>query len=304
MQIYENICFLSSNCLNFVDSFLITEMIIFKTKNELSSYLSHLPAKTSIGFVPTMGALHKGHLILIERAKTDCSVVICSIFVNPAQFNNKEDFDKYPNSITKDITQLEKINCDVIYTPAVSDLYAENEQIKHYDFDGLDKPMEGKFRKEHFDAVATIIEKFFEIIAPKKAYFGQKDLQQLLIVKSLTKKRNLPVEIVEIPTIREENGLAMSSRNNLLNKKQLETASLIYNSLIFCKENKELHSIGKLKTLIQRNFAEQNDVRLEYVAFVDASTLQSISKFQEKDKNAICIAAFVGNVRLIDNIIF
>ena len=184
------------------------------------------------------------------------------------------------------------------------DLYAENEQINHYDFDGLDKPMEGKFRKEHFDAVATIIEKLFEIITPKKAYFGQKDLQQLLIVKSLTKKRNLPVEIVEIPTIREENGLAMSSRNNLLNKKQLETASLIYNSLLFCKENKALHSIGKLKTLIQRNFAEQNDVRLEYVAFVDASTLQSISKFQEKDKNAICIAAFVGNVRLIDNIIF
>jgi len=303
MQIYENICFLSSNCFNFVDSFLIVEMIIFKTKNKLSSYLSHLPAKTSIGFVPTMGALHEGHLTLIEKAKTECSVVICSIFVNPTQFNNKEDFDKYPNSITKDITQLEKINCDVAYTPKVSDLYAENEQANRYDFDGLDKPMEGKFREGHFDGVATIIEKFFGIINPKKAYFGQKDLQQLLIVKSLAKKLNLPVEIVEIPTIREENGLAISSRNNLLNKKQLETARLIYNSLLFCRDNKALYSIEKLKMLIQKNFLKQNDIRLEYVEFVDASTLQPISKFQEKDKNAICIAAYIEGVRLIDNII-
>ena len=304
MQIYENICFLSSNCFNFVDSFLIVEMIIFKTKNKLSSYLSHLPTQTSIGFAPTMGALHKGHLTLIERAKTDCSIVICSIFVNPTQFNNKEDFDKYPNSITKDITQLEKINCDVVYTPAISDLYAENEQANHYDFNGLDKLIEGKFREGHFDGVATIIEKFFGIINPKKAYFGQKDLQQLLIVKSLTKKLNLPIEIIDCPTIREKNGLAISSRNKLLNKKQLETATLLYNSLLFCKDNKELYSIEKLKTLIQKNFSEQNDVRLEYIEFVNAITLQSISQFKAKDKNAICIAAFISGVRLIDNIIF
>ena len=304
MQIYENICFLSSNCLSFVISFLFTEMIIFKTKNKLSSYLFHLPTQTSIGFVPTMGALHKGHLTLIERAKTDCSIVICSIFVNPTQFNNKEDFDKYPNSITKDITQLEKINCDVVYTPAISDLYAENEQANHYDFNGLDKLIEGKFREGHFDGVATIIEKFFGIINPKKAYFGQKDLQQLLIVKSLTKKLNLPIEIIDCPTIREKNGLAISSRNKLLNKKQLETATLLYNSLLFCKDNKELYSIEKLKTLIQKNFSEQNDVRLEYIEFVNAITLQSISQFKAKDKNAICIAAFISGVRLIDNIIF
>jgi len=274
----------------------------FKTKSDLSFYLSSL-ADPLIGFVPTMGALHNGHLELLRQAKKQCSVVVCSIFVNPTQFSNKEDFNSYPNTLSDDITKLEKINCDVLYVPDVSDLYTIDEKTKHYNLNGLDNVMEGKFRKGHFDGVATIIEKFFNIIRPHKAYFGQKDLQQILVVKSLTKQLNLPIEIISVPTIREENGLAMSSRNKLLYPKQIETASMLYKSLKFCKTNKDKFSITNLKNYIKIQFSEQLEVDLEYLEFVDANNLQNISFFQENN-NAICIAAYLGGVRLIDNIIF
>jgi len=274
----------------------------FKTKSDLSFYLSSL-ADPLIGFVPTMGALHNGHLALLRQAKKQCSVVVCSIFVNPTQFSNKEDFNSYPNTLSDDITKLEKINCDVLYVPDVSDLYTIDEKTKHYNLNGLDNVMEGMFRKGHFDGVATIIEKFFNIIRPHKAYFGQKDLQQILVVKSLTKQLNLPIEIISVPTIREENGLAMSSRNKLLYPKQIETASMLYKSLKFCKTNKDKFSITNLKNYIKIQFSEQLEVDLEYLEFVDANNLQNISFFQENN-NAICIAAYLGGVRLIDNIIF
>ena len=274
----------------------------FKTKSDLSFYLSSL-ADPLIGFVPTMGALHNGHLELLRQAKKQCSVVVCSIFVNPTQFSNKEDFNSYPNTLSDDITKLEKINCDVLYVPDVSDLYTIDEKTKHYNLNGLDNVMEGKFRKGHFDGVATIIEKFFNIIRPHKAYFGQKDLQQILVVKSLTKQLNLPIEIISVPTIREENGLAMSSRNKLLSPKQIETASMLYKSLKFCKTNKDKFSITNLKNYIKIQFSEQLEVDLEYLEFVDANNLQNISFFQENN-NAICIAAYLGCVRLIDNVIF
>ena len=278
-------------------------MLIFKTKSDLSSYLSSL-TDSLIGFVPTMGALHNGHLALLRQAKKQSSMVVCSIFVNPTQFDSKEDFNRYPDTLSDDITKLEKINCDVLYVPAVSDLYAIDEKAKHFNFNGLDNVMEAKFRKGHFDGVATIIEKFFNIINPHKAYFGQKDLQQLLVVKSLTKQLNLPIEIVSIPTIREENGLAMSSRNKLLNAKQKLVASMLYESLAFCKANKDTLKIRELKTHLEKQFSEQLEVDLEYLEFVDANNLHPITVFKENDNNAVCIGAYVGGVRLIDNIIF
>ena len=278
-------------------------MLIFKTKSDLSSYLSILN-DSLIGFVPTMGALHKGHLSLLRQAKKQSSMVVCSIFVNPTQFDSKEDFNRYPDTLSDDITKLEKINCDVLYVPAVSDLYAIDEKAKHFNFNGLDNVMEGKFRKGHFDGVATIIEKFFNIIKPHKTYFGQKDLQQLLVVKSLTKQLNLPIEIVSVPTIREENGLAMSSRNKLLNAKQKLVASMLYESLAFCKANKDTLKIRELKTHLEKQFSEQLEVDLEYLEFVDANNLHPITVFKENDNNAVCIGAYVGGVRLIDNIIF
>jgi pantoate--beta-alanine ligase len=277
-------------------------MQIFKTKSDLSSYLFSLTTST-IGFVPTMGALHEGHLELLREAKKQCSVVVCSIFVNPTQFDSKEDFNSYPNTLSSDITKLEKINCDVLYVPAVSDLYAIDEKVKRFNFNGLDLVLEGKFRKGHFSGVATIIDKFFNVIRPHRTYFGQKDLQQILVVKSLTKQLNLPIEIISVPTIREENGLAMSSRNKLLSPKQIETASMLYKSLKFCKKNKDKFSITHLKNCIKIQFSEQLEVDLEYLEFVDANNLQNISFFQENN-NAICIAAYLGGVRLIDNIIF
>ena len=278
-------------------------MLIFKTKSDLSSYLSSL-TDSLIGFVPTMGALHEGHLALLFKAKKQSSVVVCSIFVNPTQFDSKEDFNRYPDTLSDDITKLGKINCDVLYVPAVADLYAINEIAKHFNFNGLDNVMEAKFRKGHFDGVATIIEKFFNIIKPHKTYFGQKDLQQLLVVKSLTKQLNLPIEIVSVPTIREENGLAMSSRNKLLNAKQKLVASMLYESLAFCKASKDTFTIGKLKTHLEKQFSEQLEVDLEYLEFVDANNLHPITVFKENDNNAVCIGAYVGGVRLIDNIIF
>ena len=278
-------------------------MLIFKTKSDLSSYLSSL-TDSLIGFVPTMGALHNGHLALLRQAKKQSSVVVCSIFVNPTQFDSKEDFNRYPDTLSDDITKLGKINCDVLYVPAVADLYAINEKAKHFNFNGLDNVMEAKFRKGHFDGVATIIEKFFNIIKPHKTYFGQKDLQQLLVVKSLTKQLNLPIEIVSVPTIREENGLAMSSRNKLLNAKQKLVASMLYESLAFCKANKDTLKIRELKTHLEKQFSEQLGVDLEYLEFVDANNLHPITVFKENDNNAVCIGAYVGGVRLIDNIIF
>ena len=278
-------------------------MLIFKTKSDLSSYLSSL-TDSLIGFVPTMGALHNGHLALLRQAKKQSSVVVCSIFVNPTQFDSKEDFNRYPDTLSDDITKLGKINCDVLYVPAVADLYAINEKAKHFNFNGLDNVMEAKFRKGHFDGVATIIEKFFNIIKPHKAYFGQKDLQQLLVVKSLTKQLNLPIEIVSGPTIREENGLAMSSRNKLLNAKQKLVASMLYESLAFCKANKDTLKIRELRTHLEKQFSEQLEVDLEYLEFVDANNLHPITVFKENDNNAVCIGAYVGGVRLIDNIIF
>ena len=161
------------------------EMIVLKTKKELTDYLC-LNTETCIGFVPTMGALHKGHLGLLNEAKQQTSIVVCSIFVNPTQFNNQNDFKNYPNTVAEDLTLLEKINCDIVYIPKVSDLYKKNEKAKKYDFGGLENDMEGKFRKGHFDGVATVVEKLFRIVKPKKAYFGQKDLQQLQIIKDGT----------------------------------------------------------------------------------------------------------------------
>lgn len=278
------------------------QMIVFKTKKELTDYLS-ANSDAYIGFVPTMGALHKGHLALLNEAKKQTSLVICSIFVNPTQFNNQNDFKNYPNTIAMDLTLLEKINCDIAYLPEASDLYKEGEKAKKYDFGGLENDMEGKFRKGHFDGVATIIEKLFNIIKPQKAYFGQKDLQQLLIVKALTKKLKLSTEIIAVPTIREETGLAMSSRNKLLNNRQFEKAAVLYQSLLFCKKNKGVLSFLRMKEEITARLLKA-EIELEYLTFADANSLQILTESNPKGKTAVCIAAYIDDVRLIDNIIF
>ena len=277
-------------------------MQIFKTKLELTRFLSFEKKVKSIGFVPTMGALHEGHLQLIKQSKKECKITVCSIFVNPTQFNNATDLANYPNTLKEDLLKLENFNCDAVYIPKVDDLYEKNEKAKEFDFGTLSTTMEGKFRPGHFNGMATIVEKFFNIIKPTKAYFGQKDLQQLQIVKTLTKQKNSEIEIVGVPTIREESGLAMSSRNALLTTKGRKDATLIFECLNYCRANKK-KGIDFLKSHTQTKFAELKNFKLEYVEFIALNTMLPITKWEKENENAICIATYIDGVRLIDNII-
>ena len=277
-------------------------MQIFKTKLELTRFLSSEKKVKSIGFVPTMGALHEGHLQLIKQSKKECEITVCSIFVNPTQFNNATDLANYPNTLKEDLLKLENLNCDAVYIPKVDDLYEENEKAKEFDFGTLSTTMEGEFRHGHFNGMATIVEKFFNIIKPTKAYFGQKDLQQLQIVKTLAKQTNSEIEIVGVPTIREESGLAMSSRNALLTTEGRKDATLIFECLNYCRANKN-KGIDFLKSHTKTKFAENKNFELEYVEFVALNTMLPITKWEKENENAICVATYIDGVRLIDNII-
>lgn len=279
-------------------------MKIFKLKEELISYLESQNSKKIRSFVPTMGALHDGHLSLIQTAKQNSDLVICSIFVNPTQFNNSTDLEKYPRTIKQDLHALSEINCDIVYLPEVSDLYYKNEKLKFFDFNGLDKFMEGEGRKGHFDGVATVVEKLFRIVKPKKAYFGQKDLQQLQIIKYITNQLGLDVDIIGVPTKREESGLAMSSRNKRLSESDLEKATLIYKTLQFIAENKLKYTIKELKEISIEKFEYHPELDLEYLEIVSIENLYPIENYKEDGNNAACIAATISSVRLIDNIIF
>lgn len=277
-------------------------MQIFKTKLELTRFLSSLEMRKSIGFVPTMGALHEGHLQLIKQSKKECDITVCSIFVNPTQFNSETDLENYPNTIKEDLLKLENLNCDIAYVPKADDLYEKNEKAKEFDFGGLSTTMEGEFRPGHFNGMATIVEEFFNIIKPTKAYFGQKDLQQLQIVKCLVKQTKSAIEIIGVPTIREESGLAKSSRNALLTKEGKKDASLIFECLNYCRANKN-KGIDFLKLYIKTKFDKLKSFELEYVEIVDLNSMLPIKQWGKENENAICIATYVDGVRLIDNII-
>jgi len=277
-------------------------MFIFKSKKELQKHLSAFGNEKTIGFTPTMGALHQGHLHLIEQSNLKCDISICSIFVNPTQFNNPNDLANYPNTLTVDLEMLEKVKCDIVYNPPVDDVYTKGEKAKSYDFGSLATSMEGEFRPGHFNGMATIIEKMLNIIQPTIAFFGQKDLQQLYIVKALVKQMQSPILIEGVKTIREESGLAKSSRNKLLSESAKKEASLIYNCLSYCQKNKE-KGVTALKLYIQNQFLKQENFNLEYAEFVALKTMLPIKDWEEKNKNAVSISAYHSGVRLIDNII-
>jgi len=277
-------------------------MFIFKSKEELQKYLSDFRNRKTIGFTPTMGALHDGHLHLIEQSNLKCDISICSIFVNPTQFNNPNDLANYPNTLTVDLEMLEKVKCDVAYIPPVSDLYKKGEIAKSYDFGSLSNKLEGEFRPGHFNGMATVIEKLVNIINPTIAFFGQKDLQQLYIVKALVKQMQSTTLIEGVDTVREKSGLAKSSRNKLLSSSAKEEAKLIYNCLNYCKKNKE-KGVTELKSYIQKRFLKKEKFTLEYVEFVALKTMLPIKDWEGLNKNAVCISAYHSGVRLIDNII-
>ena len=277
-------------------------MKVLKTSSAVVEYLQKYKQKKSIGFVPTMGSLHEGHLKLIEASKKTCAVTICSVFVNPMQFNDDDDFTSYPRNIEADLKKLRQSGCDIVYNPDTDDLYLKNEKAKEFDFGTLAINMEGKFRQGHFNGMATVVEKFFKLIMPTKAFFGQKDLQQLQITKLLVRQINAEIEIVGIPTVREKNGLAKSSRNNLLNENAKNEAALIYESLLYCQNNKE-KGIHKLKLYIKNQFKKNENFELEYIEFVNTNSMMPIKKWAGENENAICIAAYINGIRLIDNII-
>jgi len=281
----------------------MNNMKILNTIKEIRGYLNEIRSKgLSIGFVPTMGALHEGHLSLIREAKKENDFVVCSIFVNPVQFNNEADLEKYPHEIESDIKKLKNEKCDLLFHPSVEEMYPEPDNTK-FDFGDLDKVMEGKFRPGHFNGVAVVVKKLFEIIEPKRAYFGLKDYQQLVIIHKLTKDYNLSVEIVPCAIIREENGLAMSSRNELLSESEKKQASLIYSTLKRVKIQSGFATISELKESAFSQFKKSKTMKLEYFEIVDLYSLKPLRTWAESNNIIACIAVYVGKVRLIDNII-
>lgn len=278
-------------------------MKILETIKDTSDHLQEIRnGNISIGFIPTMGALHQGHLSLIKEAKKENGYVTCSIFVNPIQFNNKNDLQVYPRDINRDIKLLESAGCDFLFHPSETEMYPEpvNEV---FDFGNLDKVMEGMFRPGHFNGVAVVVKKLFEILKPDRAYFGLKDYQQLVIIHKVVNDFKLPIEIVPCSTIREEDGLAMSSRNQLLSRTDRLQAAMIYEALKMVKIQSGYSTINEIKKFIEQLFRKTKNTKLEYFEIVDMYTLKPLTTWAQSSNVIACIAVYVGNVRLIDNII-
>lgn len=276
-------------------------MKIIKTKIELQNALKkHL--KQSIGFVPTMGALHQGHITLVNRSVSENDISIVSIFVNPIQFNDKTDLNNYPRNLEEDTELLEKTHCNFIFAPSVEEMYPE-KITETYNFGTLETVMEGAHRPGHFNGVAIVVKRLFDITNPTRAYFGMKDFQQLAIIKELVRQKQLPLEIIACPTIREKDGLAMSSRNKLLNSEQRHSATLISQTLFKIKENfNTFNSISEIKAFVTNEINSSPLLQLEYFEISDQDTLVATDTIQ-CDNLVACIAVNAGKVRLIDNII-
>jgi len=278
-------------------------MKVFTTIAETTRFIQELrDSGKKIGFVPTMGALHEGHLDLMRRARQETDVVVVSIFVNPIQFNNKEDLDKYPRETEKDIAKLETVPADILFNPTVSEMYP-GEVMEKYDFGQLEAVMEGKFRPGHFNGVAVVVKRLFDITLPHRAYFGEKDFQQLRIVQELVRKENLPLEIIPCKTVREPDGLAMSSRNQRLTPEERLIAPALYHSLAFIAENAFKNPINGLIEEALNRIAAFKVFNVEYLIVSGIDNLQRVEVLTPGNKYVVCIAARLGNVRLIDNVI-
>jgi pantoate--beta-alanine ligase len=277
-------------------------MKFYNTNKSLQEDILRLKNKTTIGFVPTMGALHKGHLSLIKRAKKENEFIVVSIFVNPTQFDKKEDLDQYPRTLEKDLELLKSVDCDAVFVPEVDDIYNDQVLAVNFDFDGLELEMEGKHRLGHFNGVGTIVKKLLDIVKPNKAYFGEKDFQQLQIVRNMVKKNHIPVDIIGCKIYREKDGLAMSSRNIRLSEDQRKMAPFIYKTLKKAKQKFKENSIQEVMRWVQKEFENNPILSLEYFEIANIETLKLSKRKSKKVKYRGFIAAFAGNVRLIDNI--
>lgn len=276
-------------------------MKILKSKKTLVDYIERQREMgKKIGFAPTMGALHQGHLSLYDAAKKENDEIISSIFINPTQFNNEEDFNKYPQTLENDLKLLEKAGVTAVYLPEVDDIYPDELASKHYDFDGLEHEMEGKYRPGHFDGVGTVVEILFRQVQPHNAYFGEKDFQQLAIIKKLVQKLNLPIKIHAVATLREEDGLAMSSRNLRLSESQRKEAPLIYKTLTEAKEWFKTLSPEEINKKVSEIFKQPN-LKLEYFTIAEENTLKEAHIIEKEKKYRAFLVAYAGEIRLIDN---
>jgi len=279
-------------------------MLIFKTQEDLKRHLlTSIDSTTTVGFVPTMGALHQGHLSLIQKSILENETTVISIFVNPTQFNNLSDLQNYPRTLEADVEKLEQISQAIlVFAPTVDDIYEGKTIAQTFDFDGLELEMEGKHRPGHFDGVGTIVKRLFEIIQPTRAYFGEKDFQQLQIVKKMVEKNQLKVRVMGEPIFREPNGLAMSSRNERLSLVQREKASFIYKTLQEAKNQFGTKNAIEVTNWVEKEFKNNGNFKLEYFEIADEITLKSMQNKEPNKQYRAFIAVFMNDVRLIDTI--
>jgi len=278
-------------------------MIIVKHIKDLKHLIHNRPViQKLIGFVPTMGALHPGHVSLIERAKQQTEWVVCSIFINPAQFNNKADFYKYPVTIEKDIDMLEAAGCDVLFLPDVEEMYPFGDPVLHYDLGFIETVLEGAFRKGHFQGVCRIVDKLLRAVEPHFMFMGQKDYQQCMVVQKMIELTEQSVQLVVCPSVREPNGLAMSSRNMRLSEPEKIKALQIVSCLKTVQTKLAVGNISSLAKTAKEELEKEGFV-VDYVAIADANTLQEINKWDGQQKIVALAAAYLKEVRLIDNLI-
>lgn len=280
-------------------------MLIYKTKQELHSYFQQQKRKDlSIGFVPTMGALHKGHLSLIAESKKKCDLTICSIFINPTQFNDIKDFEKYPITLEEDIQKLKTANIDILFLPSIEDMYPKGIiNLEKYDLGVLETLFEGYYRPGHFQGVCQIVHRLLDAVNPTHLFLGQKDYQQCMVIQKLIAITQKNIIVCIVPTMREETGLAMSSRNMLLNEESKKQASIIYKIMMDIKENIHNYSVDILEEKAKNNLLKNGFSKIDYISIVDAITLQPVDLLKKSQTLVILVAAFIQNVRLIDNLL-
>ena len=277
-------------------------MKLHKTRESLLDTLSSYRQNKTIGFVPTMGALHRGHLALISQSVSENDITVVSIFVNPTQFNNQADLEKYPRTLENDLQLLKTLKGNlVIFAPTAEVVYDQKVLSKSYDFGGLENEMEGKHRPGHFDGVGTVLNIFFRLIRPNRAYFGEKDFQQLQIVKKLVEIEMLNVDVIGCPIVREANGLALSSRNQRLSQEEREEAALLYQTLVQIRENFANSSLTELNAMASEAFTNNDFLSLEYFEITNATTLKTAEEKNHNVPYRAFLAVFAGDVRLIDN---
>lgn len=256
----------------------------------------------TIGFVPTMGALHAGHLSLIAKAKAECDVVVCSIFVNPTQFNDPKDLLLYPRTEEADIELLKGAGCDLVFVPSVSGMYPQGQEVQDYDFGTLTSKWEGHYRPGHFNGVITVVKRLFEIVLPNKSYFGKKDFQQYSVIREWVKRFQIDVEIVGCDTVRASSGLALSSRNKRLSGEQITLATAFSKALLFIQQNKINNNVSALLSEATKLFIEKEKIELQYFTIANSETLEPLEKLSDAKHQVALIAGFIGGVRLIDEL--